>query len=201
MPRFNTLNVRLAIVGSPAAGKSSLVRKFTNSKLTPFYIPTIGVHSTKQSVKFKNALIKSQLWDLAGQELFRAASSLYTKNADGIIVVFDLSNKESYVKSYNWCLKILESKKNACLVIVGNKKDLVIDVKKAMEKVKELFVNIRVDGFFTTSAKTGDGVDEMFYEVIALSVINKLNLEKKSSEFKNNNNLYNRGVVSIGLSR
>jgi small GTP-binding protein len=187
------ISVRLAIVGSPRSGKTTLVKRFTGTKIPVRYIPTIGVNQKKQKIQYKNALVESVFWDLAGQELFRGASDFYVSQTEAVIILFDLSNKVSWRSSFLWAESIRRKRKGFSVFVVGNKADMVLDPESRMIEVLEILGNMPIDGDYIVSAKTGFNVDPMFYSVIGKTVYEKLKPKTKRRKTKR------AGALSVSL--
>ena len=110
----------------------------------------------------ENKVIKLQIWDTAGQEKFRTITSSYYRGAHGVIVVYDVTNRESFNNVKNWMGEITRyASENVNRVLVGNKCD--IDSKKAVttEEGKELADSLGIP-FMETSAKTSINVEQSF---------------------------------------
>ena len=86
---------KLILIGDTSVGKTSLLNRFTERSFHHFYNPTIGIDFRVKSIKINNKLIKLQIWDTSGNERFQAITSLYYKNADGFIIVYDTTNPSS----------------------------------------------------------------------------------------------------------
>jgi Ras-related protein Rab-1A len=87
---------KIVLVGNSSVGKSSLLKRFADDEFKDSYQATIGVDFRFKSLKVRDKLAKLQIWDTAGQERFRTITGAYYKNAQGIIVVFDLQSQKSF---------------------------------------------------------------------------------------------------------
>ena len=97
---------KLLIIGDAGVGKSSLLLRFADDKFTTAYINTIGVDFKIRSIKYKNKKIKLQIWDTAGQERFRTITSTYYRGAHGVIIVYDVTDRESFDNVKTWIEEI-----------------------------------------------------------------------------------------------
>ena len=117
--------IKLILIGSSGVGKTSILTQFADNKFTQNYLTTIGVDFRFKNVKHENKNIKFQIWDTAGQERFRTITSAYYKGADGIIMVYDVTEAASLEdiqqfwvpEAYNYCDKSID------VLLLGNKSD------------------------------------------------------------------------------
>ena len=120
--------MKIIVLGESNVGKTSLLRKLVEKRDLSIQVPTIGVDFFTSFVDVNNQRIKLQIWDTAGQEIFKAIISHYYKVAIGGILVFDLSNKESFENCEYWIKEYLKQRNYAKIILVGNKSDLSEDV-------------------------------------------------------------------------
>lgn len=113
-------------------------------------------------MEIDHKIFKLQIWDTAGQEKFRTITSSYYRGAHGIIVVFDVTNKDSFMNVGNWMNEITKyASDNVNKLLVGNKSDLTDRRAVTYDEAKELADSLGVD-YIETSAKTATGVEESF---------------------------------------
>ena len=153
---------KIVFIGNPSTGKTSLLNRICNDKFLPDYDSTIGVDFFTKTIYYNENIFKIQLWDSAGQEKYRSLIPSYLRGASIIFLVYDLTWRESFdaIKSWLGFVNQYTSKDQVKLVLVGNKSDLERKVKS--EEGKKL---AEKEGmlFFETSAKTADGIVDMFY--------------------------------------
>ena len=153
---------KIVFIGNPSTGKTSLLNRICNDKFLPDYDSTIGVDFFTKTIYYNENIFKIQLWDSAGQEKYRSLIPSYLRGASIIFLVYDLTWRESFdaIKSWLGFVNQYTSKDQVKLVLVGNKSDLERKVKN--EEGKKL---AEKEGmlFFETSAKTADGVVDMFF--------------------------------------
>ena len=152
------------IIGDAAVGKSNILLKYAHNQFKPEYQLTIGVEFGAKNIVIQNKIYRIQIWDTAGQENFRSITRAYYKNSVCAVIVYDISNKESFDNVSIWvedCRS--QSPKTISLVLVGNKKDLEDQREVSYEKGEE-FAKANGMLFFEVSAKTGQNINELFKE-------------------------------------
>jgi Ras-related protein Rab-1A len=140
-------------------------------------VTTIGVDFRFKTMIVMDKIVKVQVWDTAGQERYRSITNAYYRGAEGILIVFDVTKKESFESIQNWINEVtVYTGKDVVMICLGNKNDL----KKGIDK-KEIYEFQKKTGLeiINVSAKTGDGVEEAFKHIIELLI--KKNLEAKEN--------------------
>ncbi len=121
---------KIILLGDEQAGKSSFFKRYFNNNFEENYLMTVGVNDQHKYIKIDNNEIKLQIWDTAGQERFRCLPQKYYKHADGIILMYDITNKESFNNVSKWINDInSNSGRKAVIYLVGNKIDLIEERK------------------------------------------------------------------------
>ena len=115
----------MLLIGNSGVGKSSLLVRFAEDIFTDNFMPTIGVDFKIKTVDVDSKQIKLQIWDTAGQERFKTITSSYYKGAHGIIVVYDITDRESFSNIQTWMAEVEKhASDNISRILVGNKCDL-----------------------------------------------------------------------------
>jgi len=158
---------KLLLIGDSGVGKSCLLLRFADDTYTESYISTIGVDFKIRTVELDGKTIKLQIWDTAGQERFRTITSSYYRGAHGIIIVYDITDVESFNNVRQWLFEIDRfASENVNKLLVGNKSDLVNKRVVTTETSKE-FANSLDIPFLETSAKNATNVEEAFLTMAA----------------------------------
>merc|ERR1711860_461695 len=110
-------------IGDSGVGKSSILLRFADDMFSGSYITTIGVDFKIRTITVDNEKVKLQIWDTAGQERFRTITSTYYRGTHGVIVVYDVTNAESFVNVKRWLHEIDQNCEIVNKVLVGNKND------------------------------------------------------------------------------
>jgi len=130
-PEYDYL-FKLLLIGDSGVGKSCLLLRFADDTYTESYISTIGVDFKIRTIELEGKTIKLQIWDTAGQERFRTITSSYYRGAHGIIVVYDITDQDSFNNVKQWLQEIDRyASENVNKLLVGNKCDLT--TKRAIE--------------------------------------------------------------------
>jgi len=166
-PVLTTL--KLLIIGESGVGKSSLLLRFTDDAFDPEQAATIGVDFKVKTVKVNGDKVKLAIWDTAGQERFRTLTPSYYRGGQGVIVVYDVTNRETFAKVENWLTELETYSTNLDLVkmLVGNKCDLESQGERAVSKEEGLKCARKHQMMFIeASAKTREGVACAFEELV-----------------------------------
>ena len=160
---------KIIIIGNCGVGKSCLTNRIMKSKFEEGYISTIGLEYYSMFVKINNKIIKLQIWDTCGQEIYRSLITNYYRNSSMAIIVYAINNEESFQDIDLWVkeLKAMSSP-DIKIVLIGNKRDLIEERKILYKKGKELADYYGFDYFLETSAKSGENVKLMFIKAARL---------------------------------
>ncbi|CAL5436805.1 unnamed protein product [Camellia sinensis] len=158
---------KLLLIGDSGVGKSCLLLRFADDSYLESYISTIGVDFKIRTVEQDGKTIKLQIWDTAGQERFRTITSSYYRGAHGIIVVYDVTDQESFNNVKQWLSEIDRyASENVNKLLVGNKCDLTAQKVVSYETAKEFADEIGIP-FLETSAKNATNVEQAFMAMAA----------------------------------
>ena len=158
---------KVVLVGESGVGKTSIITQFIDQTFQEDQQSTTGgTFSTKSVICEGGKILKFEIWDRAGQEKYRSLTTMFYKDANAAVMVYDVTRKESFdeIKNY-WSNQIKEnSPENIILVIAGNKSDLIeqetVDEEEARNFAKELNAI-----FISTSAKSSEGINSLFEEI------------------------------------
>ena len=160
---------QILLLGNSAVGKTSLISRYANGTFKEEYINTVGLDHISKTEIINNINILVKLWDTAGQERFKALTPSYLRNAEGVILVYDVTNSDSFddLKSWIDSIKNHLGEKYASFpaIIIGNKVDLQ-DNREISNEDASKFAKDNNYKYFETSAKTGEGVDEAVREIV-----------------------------------
>lgn len=169
---------KIIIVGDSGSGKSNILLRYSDNCYCENYITTIGVDFKIKTIKFHDLLIKLQIWDTAGQERFASIVRNYFRDADGIFIVYDITNRQSFDHVSKWMNMINEnSKSNAISYLIGNKSDLIEAREVSESEGKDLASSLGIR-FHETSAKDNVNLDLIFNDMTE-AIFNRKDLVRK----------------------
>eukprot|EP00753_Platysulcus_tardus_P017733 PLAT6473.4.p1 GENE.PLAT6473.4~~PLAT6473.4.p1 ORF type:complete len:206 (-),score=52.54 PLAT6473.4:125-742(-) len=164
--------IKLLLIGDSGVGKSCLLLRYCEDSFTTTFITTIGIDFKIKSLEIGGKKIKLQVWDTAGQERFRTITTAYYRGAMGILLVYDIGDRESFDHVRDWMRQIeVNAQAGVVKMLIGNKSDTE-DRAVSEKEGKALAAEYEIP-FFETSAKTNTGVEEAF-EAIATIIKDRL---------------------------
>lgn len=151
------------IIGDSYVGKSNLLLRYVHSDFKDDYQLTIGVEFGSKNIEINNKIYRIQIWDTAGQEAFRSITRAYYKNCVCAIVVYDITNRDTFSNVQTWIEDCRDQAPETInMILVGNKCDLSDKRVISPEEGKKLAEKNEIP-FFETSAKTGENVESIFF--------------------------------------
>ena len=179
------INIKIIIIGDAGVGKTSLLHRFIFNKFQKDPKQTISVEYTSKLMKIQNKNLRLQLWDTAGQERFKSVTKNFYKNAIGMIIVYDITNNESFKNCESWILDANQMvNKNCCCCLLGNKSDLKNEKKVDDENIKKFCDKYSISSNFECSALTGENIEKVF-STLGDDIVTKINEKKIDIEDKN----------------
>ena len=158
---------RVVMLGATSVGKTTLIDYIIKGTYNPLTAPTAAAAFFEYKSSGPNPKT-IHIWDTAGMERYRAMNSVYYRDAIGALLVFDLTNKDSFDELEGWLTTfITNSSPNPVIILIGNKKDLGDNIEVTEEEIQQ-FSDKHNLKYFSTSALTGDGVREMFDALIEM---------------------------------
>ena len=159
------LSIAILFLGDSLVGKSNMIYRFIENKYSGELLTSIGFDIKTKIIKIMNKNILVKIYDTAGQERFNAITTSLFQKIQGIILVYDISNEESFKNINYWISKINDNLFNIQCILAGNKCDLekerIISKKDGENLAKQN--NFK---FFETSSKTGHNINEIIYEIV-----------------------------------
>ena len=154
------ISKKIILTGSFGVGKTSLFNRFIYQQFSDKYLTTIGVKVNNKTIKIDDESISMMVWDVAGEVSQDKVPASYFLGASGIIYVMDLSRPLTFVNLESDIQFLRDLLPNGTIIIVANKKDLVTE--EQLETIRQELVR---PFDYSTSAKTGENVEELFIEM------------------------------------
>jgi len=187
-PQYD-LSFKLIFIGDSSVGKSCLTAKAVKNNFEEYYQATVGFEFLTFNMKVNDKVIKLQIWDTCGQEIYKSLISNFYRNSSLAVLVYAIDNKESFNHVENW-LNDLKSQANpdVRIFLVGNKADLEEDRKIQKEEGEKYKEDQHLDLFMETSAKTGHNARNVLVEAAKILYKDYLKFDEnnKKDDPKNN---------------
>ena len=184
--------IKILTLGDTGVGKTSIIQKFVNDKFSQNMLSTIGVDFQSKIIMIDNTKVKLKIWDTTGQERFKTLTSQYYNGADGALLIFDVTNKESFERINFWMNELNEKKKlnELRLLLIGNKIDLVN--KRIIDKEEaENFAKNNNLSYYETSALKNININNIIID-IAKQCLNNI---KRNDENIINNSINEKKMI------
>ncbi|XP_034240089.1 ras-related protein Rab-3 isoform X1 [Thrips palmi] len=185
---------KLLIIGNSSVGKTSFLFRYADDSFTSAFVSTVGIDFKVKTVFRHDKRVKLQIWDTAGQERYRTITTAYYRGAMGFILMYDITNEESFNSVQDWVTQIKTySWDNAQVVLVGNKCDMEDERVISFERGKQLADQLGIE-FFETSAKENIKVKAVFERLVDIIC------DKMSESLDSDPNLMNAGSKGTRLT-
>jgi Ras-related protein Rab-8A len=157
--------VKFLMVGDSAVGKTSVLTRFVDATFSTRFMTTIGVDYKDKEIEVDGNQLTMQIWDTAGQERFRNLTISFYRRTQGIILVYDVTSRQSFDNVQDWIREINEcAGEHVCKCLFGNQADRVEDKAVSTEE-GQAFATQNGMAFFEGSAKADINVAEVFAEL------------------------------------
>ena len=161
---YYDLKFKIIVIGESRVGKTSLIKRYTKDQFGGVYLTTVGIDFQNKTIEIEDKKVKLQVWDTAGQERFRNVAKNYFQSTQGFLLVFDITDKESFQKLNDFWIGQLKmnAPEKAKSVLVGNKSDLAGQRQVSIEEAEEFAKDNNLK-YYEVSAKEGTKVVELFF--------------------------------------
>jgi Ras-related protein Rab-1A len=181
---------KVLLLGDSSVGKTCFMSRYVDDVFEYHHISTIGLDYRLKTMKIGNDNIKIQIWDTAGQDRFKSITKTYFKGANGVLLLYDITNPNSFRNIKNWLEQIKENTNNGLIIVlIGNKSDLEAERQVSYDEGKELAEEYKIKFFAESSVKMNVNVKESFE-----MLFNELHLNKSGDINPNNISKINLNV-------
>ena len=194
------LSFKIIVIGDAGVGKSCLTAKATKDMFEETYSVTLGFEFMVFNVKINDTIVKLQIWDTSGQEIYRSLISSYYRNASLAMMVYAIDNKESFNHIESWLKEIkLQCNPDIKIFLIGNKADLEEERQVQFNTAKTFKEENEINYFSEASAKNGINAKEVFIE--AAKLLFKEHLKYKERNFKKIQNENNKVPIPVKVTK
>ncbi|RWS24083.1 ras-related protein Rab-3-like protein [Leptotrombidium deliense] len=157
---------KILIIGNSSVGKTSFLFRYADDSFTSAFVSTVGIDFKVKTVFRQDKRVKLQIWDTAGQERYRTITTAYYRGAMGFILMYDVTNEESFNSVQDWVTQIQQySWDNAQVILVGNKCDMEDERVVSTDRGRQLADQLKLE-FFESSAKENINVKAVFERLV-----------------------------------
>ncbi len=176
---------KILTIGESGVGKTCVISRFTKNEFSLNHLATIAIDFKLKRIQTRDKTIKLQIWDTAGQERFNTLTTGFFKGSDGIILVYSITDRNSFECVSKWMTQIKNlSPSDVKVILVGNKSDCggerVVTKDEGIQAAQQYGLP-----FYECSAKTGENVADIFQKMADI-VLERLVLKKRELENSNN---------------
>jgi small GTP-binding protein len=183
-PQYD-LSFKLIVIGDSSVGKSCLSAQAVRNNFVEFYQATVGFEFLTFNLRINSKIIKLQIWDTCGQEVYKSLISNFYRNCSLALIVYAINNRNSYEHAENWLNDLKnQSNPNVRVFLIGNKCDLEEQRVVSKEEGESFKEQKKLDRFIETSAKTGKNARNVMVEAAKLLFKDYL---KAKEDFNNEN--------------
>ena len=186
-------NLKVILLGNKASGKTSIINQYINKEFSYEYFMTIGQDKLIKTIIVDNIKLTLNIWDTAGQEKFAEVNKIFMKNSDIIILVYDITNKNSFESLNKWYEEIKNhiNIDNVIICVAANKSDLYTEEEVSLDTAKE-YCNTINSLLIETTAIDYDSINNLF-NTIVMEYYNKfIKINENEIKNKKDNGNYNK---------
>jgi len=181
--------IKLVVIGDSGVGKTNFIFQFTEGRFSRAHVTTIGFDYKSKIIKLPNKkkVIKLQIWDTAGQERYMAVNKNLFQKVQGIILMYDLTNRDSFEHVQSWLNLVKKNVSNKIVMLVANKLDLAEEKRIVTEEEGEDIGKKNDMLFFEGSGASGENVDKIFTKMAEMVYTKLIDERSERGDYENNN--------------
>jgi len=160
-----TLRFKVVLLGEGRVGKTSILLRYVRGNFDDSQQSTSQASYLDKKISLTGQAVSLSIWDTAGQERFHSLVPIYYRDANGAVLVYDITDYESFSRVRKWVKELrTNGDSNICIIICGNKIDLAKDRRVTEEEATQYAESVGANHIYT-SAKQGKGLDEAFNDL------------------------------------
>ncbi len=175
---------QLLIIGDSTVGKTSLLNYYKDGTFLKHYLATVGIDFFQKDVNFGEKKIRIKIWDTAGQERYKSLTEGYFRNAEGVLIVYDVTNSFTFENLKFWISSLKQhiniNKGHIPAIIIGNKIDIL--QREVTKEEGEKYAKQEGLEYYETSAKTGANVNEAINNLVKVILKNYIDNDNENEE-------------------
>ncbi|KAJ8405329.1 hypothetical protein AAFF_G00323200 [Aldrovandia affinis] len=188
---------KVVLLGEGCVGKTSLVLRYCENKFNDKHITTLQASFLTKKLNIGGKRVNLSIWDTAGQERFHALGPIYYRDSNGAILVYDVTDEDSFEKVKNWVKELRKMLGNEiCLCIAGNKIDLEKDRNVSMQDAEQYAESVGAKHYHV-SAKLNQGIEELFLDLCKRMMENSQADERAKGNGASQPGVTKRGVQIV----
>ena len=159
------ISFKIIVIGDSSVGKSCLTTQAVRNNFIEFYQATVGFEFLTFNLRINSNVVKLQIWDTCGQEVYKSLISNFYRNCSLALIVYAINNRDTFEHAENWLNDLKnQSNPNVRVFLVGNKSDLESERTVSKEEAEQFKEEKKLDRFIETSAKTGENARNVMLE-------------------------------------
>ena len=178
---------KVVLVGDINVGKTSILNKYIDKRFSKEHRATISIEFKIKTIKINSTTICDlKIWDTCGDEKYFSITKNYFRDSQGIILVYDVTSKKSFLNLIKWLELIKEIEGNSNIVLVGNKNDLKNQREVSFNDAKKFALKNGIKNYEISAKEDLDEIDKIFFD-LSNDLIKKVNNENNNLDNSNNN--------------
>ena len=184
------ISFKIIVIGDSSVGKSCLTTQAVRNNFVEFYQATVGFEFLTFNLRINSNVVKLQIWDTCGQEVYKSLISNFYRNCSLALIVYAINNRDSFEHAENWLNDLKnQSNPNVRVFLVGNKSDLEQNRVISKEEGENFREQKKLDRFMETSAKTGDNARNVMLEAAKILYKDYLKFNEDNKNQGNNEDI------------
>ena len=181
------ISFKIIVIGDSSVGKSCLTTQAVRNNFEEFYTATIGFEFLTFNIRINNNVLKLQIWDTCGQEVYKSLITNFYRNSSLALIIYAINNMDSFKHAENWLNELkAQANPNVKVFLVGNKSDLENERVVSREEGEKFKEEKNLDKFIETSAKTGENARNVLLEAAKLLYKGYLKAKNNLGDMKDN---------------